>query len=570
MSTETAPAVGPSGVGRGNPGLLDRLYPRFGVGYLALVVLWLAVLGLAGGMLTAVVATRLLARSFGPPVELVLLVTAAIVIGNGAPFALMWRDAQPLVRWIRAGRPAGAAPGAWDAGVMAIRRAFPRCFALVSALLLPANVWAARHYHLGASGFPVTWLFTQLGIAATAAYMFFVGEAMLRPMIEDAARTLPPHLGVGRARIGIRLKVLLALAVTTAFAVLVSQAIGSIGQTPSSRMVGAVAIAALIALVFTPVLIRVVTDSVVDPVRTLIVATTRAAAGDLECLVPVTSDDELGLLTSSFNDMLRGLRERQGLRQDKVELTSDLHASLETFGVTLRSCKHHGRDWPPPPTSSVSAWSATCTTGAQQQLVLLGLKLGMAQRLIKQDPEAAVRVHDELQRDLSRALSQLRDLAHGIYPAVLESEGLPSALREAAARAAIPAELRCQDARRHAREVEAAVYFCCLEALQNAGKHAGATAQATIRLDVSGQSLVFQVADDGRGFDTAMVGTSVGVQSMTDRIGALGGRLTIESTVGTGTRVLGSIPLRTVRTEAPPAQARRWRGRASNEVLDKP
>lgn len=548
--------MGSSGVGRGNPGLLDRLYPRFGVGYLALAVLWLAVLALAGGMLTAVVATRLLARSFGPPVELVLLVTAAIVIGNGGPFALMWRDALPLIRWIRAGRPARAAPGAWDAGVMAIRRAFPRCFALVSVLLLPANVWAARHYHLGASGFPVTWLFTQLGIAATAAYMFFVGEAMLRPMIEDTARTLPLHLGVGRARIGIRQKVLLALAVTTAFAVLVSQAIGSIGQTPTSRMVGAVAIAALIALVFTPVLIRVVTDSVVDPVRTLIVATARAAAGDLERLVPVTSDDELGLLTSSFNDMLRGLRERQGLRQDKVELASDLRASLENLRRHAEELQASRARLAAAADVERQRMERDLHDGAQQQLVLLGLKLGMAQRLIKQDPGAAVGVHDELQGDLSRALSQLRDLAHGIYPAVLESEGLPSALREAAARAAIPAELCCQDARRHAREVEAAVYFCCLEALQNAGKHAGATAQATIRLAVSGHSLVFQVADDGRGFDAAMVGTSVGVQSMTDRIGALGGRLTVESTVGSGTRVLGSIPLTTVRTEAPPAQAR--------------
>lgn len=522
---------------------LDRLYARFGTRYVALVLGWLAFLALTGGMLSAVVASRLLEQTFLPPWHLVLMVEAAIVVGCGVPFVLLWREARLLTDWIRDGRPQDAASAAWQTGVMLIRRALPRCFGLSSVLLIPVNVWAVGHYHLGGSGFPVAWIFTQLGIAVTAAYMFFVGEAMLRPMVEDAASIVPPEGGVRRARGRIRQKVLLALAVTTSFAVLMSQAVGSIGHTPTSRMLGAVAIAALIALSFTPVIIRAVTDSVVGPVRTLTSATARAAAGDLEHPVPVTSDDELGVLTTSFNDMLRGLREREALRNDKVELSSALQESLEDL-------RRHAEELRASRARVVTAadverrrMERDLHDGAQQQLVLLGLKLAMAERLIEKDAAAAKAMHDELRVDLHKALSELRDLAHGIYPAVLENEGLPGALREAVERAAIPAELDCDGAGRYPPELEAAVYFCCLEALQNAAKHAGAGAQVRIDLVERARSLVFEVTDDGQGYDTTVPRASVGVQNMTDRIGALGGELTIRSAPGSGTTISGSISL---------------------------
>jgi len=428
---------------------------------------------------------------------------------------------------------------------MLIRRVWPRCFVSTSVLLIPADVWAIGHYHLGPSSLPVAWVFTQLGVGVTAAYMFFVGEAMLRPMVEDAARVVPPGGGVRRARGRIGQTVLLALAVTTSFAVLMSQAIGSIGHTPTSRLLGAVAIAVVIALTFTPILIRAVTDSVVGPVRTLTSATARAAAGDLEHPVPVTSDDELGVLTTSFNDMIRGLREREALRNDKLELTSALQASLEDL-------QRHAEELRASRARVVTAsdverrrMERDLHDGAQQQLVLLGLKLAMAERLIEKDTVAAKAMHDELRTDLRQALSELRDLAHGIYPAVLENEGLPGALREAVERAAIPAELHCDGAGRYPRELEAAVYFCCLEALQNAAKHAGAGAKVTITLAERDRTLLFAVADDGQGYDTSIGLAGVGVQNMTDRIGALGGELTIRSAPGSGTTILGSIPLTT-------------------------
>ncbi len=97
-------------------------YARLGVGYIALVLGWLGFLGLAGGMLSAVVASRLLGQSFRPPLDLVLMVEVGIAVGNGISLALINREARPLVTWIRGGRTQGAAAGAWQAGVTLIRR----------------------------------------------------------------------------------------------------------------------------------------------------------------------------------------------------------------------------------------------------------------------------------------------------------------------------------------------------------------------------------------------------------------------------------------------------------------
>lgn len=524
-------------------GTLGRLYARLGVRYVPLALVWLGFLALVGGLASVVVAARLLGQSYRPPVELVWMVEAGIGVGCGIPFVFIWRDARPLVSWIREGRPQVTAPDAWQAGVLLIRRALPRCFVLTSVLLTAAVAWAVGHYNLGAGGFAVGWIFTALGTAVTAAYMFFVGEAMFRPAVQDAGRSVPPGGGVRQARGRVRQKVLLALAVTTAFAVLVSQAIGSIGHSPVSRMLGAVGIAVVIALTFTPVLIRAVTDSVLGPVSRLTSATARAAAGDLEHPVPVSSDDELGVLITSFNDMILGLHEREALRGEKTQLSAALQDSVEDL-------KRHVEELRASRARVVAAADLErrrverdLHDGAQQQLVLLGMKLALTRSLIKADPPAAAAMHDELRADLSLAIGQLRDLAHGIYPAVLVSEGLPGALRDAAGRAQVVTEVRWNGTGRYLAEVEAAVYFCCLEALQNVVKHAGDGARVRIELSARDRRLRFEIADDGQGYETGVVPASGGLQNMTDRIGALGGHFRIHSAPGSGTTILGSIPL---------------------------
>jgi signal transduction histidine kinase len=176
--------------------------------------------------------------------------------------------------------------------------------------------------------------------------------------------------------------------------------------------------------------------------------------------------------------------------------------------------------------------------------MLVNLKLGLLERKLADDPAALEGLVAESRADLDRALDELRDLAHGIYPQVLTSDGLAGALAEAVEQAPMAAELECDGARRYAPELEAAIYFCCLEALQNAAKHAGANARAAVALREVGDALAFEVADDGVGFDAASANGSAGLQNMADRIGALGGELRVESTPGVGTRVAGSVPVR--------------------------
>src|SRR5262249_48997937 len=127
------------------------------------------------------------------------------------------------------------------------------------------------------------------------------------------------------------------------------------------------------------------------------------------------------------------------------------------------------------------------------------------------------------------------------YPAVLESDGLAAALRDAAKRTALSTSVHANGTARHARELEAAVYFCCLEAIQNAAKHAGDGARVDVNLEDHDGALAFTVAAGGVGF--AANGSGHGLQNMRDRIAALGGTLQIDSAPGTGTTVSGSVPL---------------------------
>jgi signal transduction histidine kinase len=230
--------------------------------------------------------------------------------------------------------------------------------------------------------------------------------------------------------------------------------------------------------------------------------------------VPVVTDDELGELTASFNEMLTELTRR----------ADELRASRERIVAAADEERRRvERD---------------LHDGAQQQLVLLRLKLGLLER----DPSRR-ELLPEIRADVERAIAELRDLAHGLYPQALQSDGLAGALKEAVGRAPIPATLDCDGAGRYRPELEAAVYFCCLEALQNAAKHAGEDARAQLRLSERDRRLTFEVSDDGRGFDPATAPQSSGLQNMTDRIGALGGEVTVNSAPGAGTTIAGEVPL---------------------------
>jgi signal transduction histidine kinase len=180
--------------------------------------------------------------------------------------------------------------------------------------------------------------------------------------------------------------------------------------------------------------------------------------------------------------------------------------------------------------------------GAQQSLVALRIRLELAGELLGENPGRAEQLLSELATEVDGALEEVRSLARGVYPSLLTSRGLGEALDAAAIRCPVPTIVDVDGIGRYRSEVEAAAYFCCLEAMQNAMKHAGGVNRISVSL-TAGTDLCFEVSDDGGGFSEADVTTGTGLTSMRDRLAAIGGRLTIRTAPGEGTRVLGTVPL---------------------------
>ncbi len=181
--------------------------------------------------------------------------------------------------------------------------------------------------------------------------------------------------------------------------------------------------------------------------------------------------------------------------------------------------------------------------GAQQHLVGMRVKLALAMEAVQADRALGERMLGEIGTELDEALEELRSLAQGVYPALLAQRGLTDALRSAARQCSAPVSVCSRDIGRYAPDAEAAVYFCCREALQNVAKHAGEGAVATIGLWEKDSRLYFEVTDSGVGFARAAVAPGRGIVNMRDRIEAVGGMLAVSSGEEMGTLVAGSVPV---------------------------
>ncbi len=180
--------------------------------------------------------------------------------------------------------------------------------------------------------------------------------------------------------------------------------------------------------------------------------------------------------------------------------------------------------------------------GAQQRLIALGIELEIAEDAIERDPADARRTLQELRAQVGDVIDEVRALCHGIYPPLLTAAGPADALRGAALRLPVPVRTRDRGLTRHPEDVESAVFFCCMEAVQNAIKHGGSVGAITIDIEEREGELRFSVSDDGRGFD-AGAANGAGITNMRDRLAALEGELTIGFPGEGGTTVSGSIPL---------------------------
>ncbi len=240
-------------------------------------------------------------------------------------------------------------------------------------------------------------------------------------------------------------------------------------------------------------------------------------------------------LTTTEQKLVRDLAAQAGLVLRNVGLTEDLRDTIEQLRASrqrLVSAQDEER----------RRLERNLHDGAQQQLVALAVKLRLLEQLVERDPAQARSVAAQLQGDTTEALEELRDLARGIYPPLLADKGLVAALESQARKSVVPVSIEADGVGRYAREAEAAVYFSCLEALQNVAKYASAS-RATITLSDGDGRLRFEVSDDGVGFDAVSRSSGSGLQGIADRLAALDGEIEIRSTPGSGTTVAGALPV---------------------------
>jgi signal transduction histidine kinase len=241
-------------------------------------------------------------------------------------------------------------------------------------------------------------------------------------------------------------------------------------------------------------------------------------------------------LSPTEEKLVRDLAAQAGLVLRNVGLTEDLLDTIEQLR-TSRQRLVAAQD------EERRKLERNLHDGAQQQLVALTVKVRLLEQLVERDPAQARSIAAQLQGDASDALEELRDLARGIYPPLLADKGLVAALESQARKSVVPVTVEADGVGRYAREAEAAVYFSCLEALQNVAKYASAS-RATVTLSDGDGRLRFEVRDDGVGFDPAGSSYGSGLQGIADRLAALDGELEISSGPGDGTTLAGTLPVR--------------------------
>ena len=232
--------------------------------------------------------------------------------------------------------------------------------------------------------------------------------------------------------------------------------------------------------------------------------------------------------------LIAGLASQAGLVLRNVRLTEELKANLDDLKAAQRrivSAQDEER----------RRLERNIHDGAQQQLVALAVKLKLADGLFDRDATAAHDLMSQLQGETHEALEDLRDLARGIYPPLLADKGLVAALQAQARKAALDVSVHGDPSWRGPQDVEAAAYFCCLEAMQNVAKYADAS-HVDVRVRQEDGTIVFEVADDGAGFDTRSTRRGSGLQGMADRVAVLDGVLEVDSSPGRGTTVTGRMP----------------------------
>ena len=247
-------------------------------------------------------------------------------------------------------------------------------------------------------------------------------------------------------------------------------------------------------------------------------------------------------LTSVEQGLFAGLADQAGLVLRGARLRAELERRAEELSARADELRLSRQRLVDAQDNERRALERDVHDGAQQHLVALAVNLRLAHTLSSGSPERAAQLLADQEAAAGEAVETVLQLSRGIYPPLLAEGGLEAALRAALGNSPVPVELAAVSLGRYPPSLEAAAYFCCLEALQNAAKYSGAS---RIRVELQGGadgSLTFAVEDDGAGFDTATIRPGSGLTNMRDRLDAVDGILETTSSPAKGTRIAGRIP----------------------------
>jgi signal transduction histidine kinase len=498
----------------------DALYERAKPRYLHVVLIGVCVLACGVAVpLWAAIDARPPTRRIADPWMIGTETGLGVVVGIPVIWLVFLTRHRALVRWL-AGRPEAAALAAWRSAVR-----MPGTLTIVLVLFwlcisLPVHIVAANRSGLHPMGLAVSAGSSAFVLLGVGVFFVMALEMAMAPAIRDIALHAPARQEVPRAWLDLRRRLIV---VTGAIAIFTGASVGSLtvgeGHHREGELMHMFVATCVAGVTITAALTLMLRRSLLHRLDELRAALGAVRAGRLDRRVIPSNGDELDEVGAAFNDMVSRLAayeaDMQSARVRLVSAASDERRRIE-------------RD---------------LHDGVQQYLALMQLQLTNIQR--ESDPARAVAMAEEARTTLTEASRELRSLAHGIYPVVLERSGLEQALTMAAGRSTIPADVTAAGIGRLDRDRENAVYYCCLEALQNANKYAGSLARATIALALDDSYLEFSVTDDGVGFELE-ASDGHGLTNMRDRIGAFGGEIAVSSAPGAGTRVHGRIPLAAV------------------------
>ena len=266
-------------------------------------------------------------------------------------------------------------------------------------------------------------------------------------------------------------------------------------------------------------------------------------AGELLGLIVVERAARADTFTDEDDRVLTELARQAGLAFHNSQLDSALQTTLDALRKQADELRESRARIVASGDAERRRVERDLHDGAQQHLVALAINLRLARDIVAEDPDGTGEMLGQLADDVQLTIKELRDLAHGIYPPLLADNGLGDALAAAASRSPLKVVVTvADDIGRYPAEVEAAIYFSCLEALQNAAKHAG-DATVELRLWTEAGGLLFSVTDNGPGFDPAVARGGHGFVNMADRLGAIGGTVRWDSRPGHGAAISGSVPL---------------------------